>query len=121
VRASSLTEQDWLPVPATRDFNRGQSPSDDDDARATNIVVVVRGPLGVFGRYQEIVHHWVLLKEDGWAREEKERTMRREEDKEDAKSRERRGCWYIAVDTLSTLGSLFSSIPPYLVVRDSGT
>ncbi len=33
------------------------------------------------------------------------------------------GCWYIAVDTLSTLGSLFSSIsiPPYLVIRDSGT
>ena len=31
------------------------------------------------------------------------------------------GCWYIAVDTLSTLGSLFSSIPPYPVVRDSGT
>jgi hypothetical protein len=30
-------------------------------------------------------------------------------------------CWYIAVDTLSTLGSLFSSIPPYRVlVRDSG-
>ena len=31
------------------------------------------------------------------------------------------GCWYIAVDTLSTLGSLFSSIPPSRVVRDSGT
>ena len=31
------------------------------------------------------------------------------------------GCWYIAVDTLSTLGSLFSSIPPYRVARDSGT
>ena len=31
------------------------------------------------------------------------------------------GCWYIAIDTLSTLGSLFSSIPPYLIVRDSGT
>ncbi len=31
------------------------------------------------------------------------------------------GCWYIAVDTLSTLGSLFSSIPPYLVFKDSGT
>jgi len=30
-------------------------------------------------------------------------------------------CWYIAVDTLSTLGSLFSSFPPYQVVRDSGT
>jgi hypothetical protein len=30
-------------------------------------------------------------------------------------------CWYIAVDTLSTLDSLFSSIPPYCVVRDSGT
>jgi hypothetical protein len=30
-------------------------------------------------------------------------------------------CWYIAVDTLSTLGSLFTSIPPYHVVRDSGT
>ncbi len=30
-------------------------------------------------------------------------------------------CWYIAVDTLSTLGSLFSSIPPYHVVRHSGT
>ena len=30
-------------------------------------------------------------------------------------------CWYIAVDTLSTLGSLFSSIPPYRVARDSGT
>jgi hypothetical protein len=30
-------------------------------------------------------------------------------------------CWYIAVDTLSTLGSHFSSIPPYRVVRDSGT
>ncbi len=29
-------------------------------------------------------------------------------------------CWYIAVDTLSTLGSLFSSIPPHCVVRDSG-
>ncbi len=28
-------------------------------------------------------------------------------------------CWYIAVDTLSTLGTLFSSIP-YCVVRDSG-
>jgi hypothetical protein len=27
-------------------------------------------------------------------------------------------CWYIAIDTLSTLGSLFSSIPPYHVVRD---
>jgi hypothetical protein len=61
------------------------------DARATDIVVVVRGPSGAFGRYQEIVHHGVLLEEDGWAREEEERTMRREEDKEDAKSRERRG------------------------------
>jgi len=30
-------------------------------------------------------------------------------------------CWCIAVDTLSTLGSLFSSIPPYRVARDSGT
>jgi hypothetical protein len=30
-------------------------------------------------------------------------------------------CWCIAIDTLSTLGSLFSSIPPYHVVRDSGT
>jgi hypothetical protein len=30
-------------------------------------------------------------------------------------------CWYIAVDTLSTLGSLFSSIPPYCIVGDSGT
>ncbi len=34
--------------------------------------------------------------------------------------RRRRRCWYIAVNTLSTLGSLFSSIPPYRVVRDSG-
>ncbi len=24
------------------------------------------GPSGVFGRYQEIVHHGVLLEEDGW-------------------------------------------------------
>ncbi len=31
------------------------------------------------------------------------------------------GCWDTHVDTLSTLGSLFSSIPPYCVVRDSGT
>jgi hypothetical protein len=30
-------------------------------------------------------------------------------------------CWYIVIDTLSTLGSLFSSIPPYCVGRDSGT
>jgi len=30
-------------------------------------------------------------------------------------------CSCIAVDTLSTLGSLFSSIPPYRVARDSGT
>jgi len=30
------------------------------------------------------------------------------------------GCWCIAIDTLSTLGSLFSSIPPYRVARDSG-
>jgi hypothetical protein len=30
-------------------------------------------------------------------------------------------CLYIAINTLSTLGSLFPSIPPYLVVRDSGT
>jgi hypothetical protein len=30
-------------------------------------------------------------------------------------------CWYIAIDTLSTIGSLFSSIPPHLIVRDSGT
>jgi hypothetical protein len=29
--------------------------------------------------------------------------------------------WYIKIDTQSTLGSLFSSIPPYQVVRDSGT
>jgi hypothetical protein len=29
------------------------------------------------------------------------------------------GCWRIAIDTLSTLGSLFSSIPPYHVFRDS--
>jgi hypothetical protein len=35
-------------------------------------------------------HHGVLREEDGWAREDEERTMRREED-EDAKSRERRG------------------------------
>ncbi len=75
----------------TGDFNRGQSPSDDGDARATDIIVVVRGPPGAFGRYQEIVCHGVLLEEDGWAREEEERTMRREEGEEDAKSRERRG------------------------------
>jgi len=31
------------------------------------------------------------------------------------------GCWCIAIDTLSTLGSLFSSIPPYRIARDSGT
>ncbi len=73
------------------DFNCGRSPSDNGDVRATNIVVVVRGPLGAFGRYQEIVCHGVLLEEDGWAREEEERTLRGEEDKEDAKSRERRG------------------------------
>ncbi len=30
-------------------------------------------------------------------------------------------CWYMAVDALSTLDSLFSSIPPDHVVRDSGT
>ncbi len=30
-------------------------------------------------------------------------------------------CWDITVDTLSILGSLFSSIPPYRIVRDSGT
>ncbi len=91
MRASSPTERDWSPVPATGDFNRGRSPSDNCDARATDIVVVVRGPSGAFGRYQEIVHHGVLLEEDGWAREEEEWTMRHEEDKEDAKSRERRG------------------------------
>ncbi len=28
-------------------------------------------------------------------------------------------CWYIAIDTLSTEGSLFFSIPPYHIVRDS--
>ncbi len=59
--------------------------------RATDIVVIVRGPSSAFGRYQEIVCHGVLLEEDGWVSEEEERTMRREEDKEDAKSRERRG------------------------------
>ena len=30
-------------------------------------------------------------------------------------------CWDTDLDTLSTLGSLFSSIPPYRVARDSGT
>ncbi len=30
------------------------------------------------------------------------------------------GCWYITIDTLSTLGSLFSSIAPYHIVRDLG-
>ncbi len=59
--------------------------------RATDIVVVVRRPSGAFGRYQEIVCHGVLLEEDEWAREEEERTLRGEEDKEDVKSRERRG------------------------------
>jgi hypothetical protein len=49
------------------------------------------GLLGAFGRYQEIVHHGVLLEEDGWVREEEEQTMRCKEDKKDAKSRERRG------------------------------
>ncbi len=39
----------------------------------------------MFGRYQEIVCHGVLLEEDGWAREEEEQTLRGEEDKEDAK------------------------------------
>jgi hypothetical protein len=47
--------------------------------------------LGAFGRYQEIVHHGVLLEEDGWAREEEEWTMRCKADEKDAKSRERRG------------------------------
>ncbi len=51
----------------------------------------MRGPSGAFGRYQEIVCHGVLLEEDEWAREEEEWTLRGEEDKEDAKSRERRG------------------------------
>jgi hypothetical protein len=73
------------------DFNCGRSPSDDGDVKATNIVVIMRGPSGAFGRYQEIVCHGVLLEEDGWAREEEERTLRGEEDKEHAKSRERRG------------------------------
>ncbi len=48
-------------------------------------------PSGAFGRYQEIVCQGVLLEEDGWARVEEERTLRGEEDEEDAKSRERRG------------------------------
>jgi hypothetical protein len=39
--ASSPTEQDWLLVLAMGDFNCGQSPLGNGDARTTNIAVVV--------------------------------------------------------------------------------
>ncbi len=72
---------DDLTMPRLLDARRGRIERQ-DNARSQRRRT---GPSGAFGRYQEIVHHGVLLEEDGWAREEEEWTMRREADEKDAK------------------------------------